>query len=392
MRNLSPLVAIASLTVASACALIVGFPDVPTSLDDAGREDIDSGSHGASSSGNSSSGTSSSGTSTSSSSSSSSSGSSSSGTSSSGCPGMDTLTEGTRISFPVGWPNSTLGTAGTGNVSIWFLTKFMVVGNALTGASQLCGVILPDLVLNTTGMAAAGGGATKLNIQIGPTTLDKINRTFPVTGTQTGWNTGDTQTFSPSLDLLGLTDAAVSTAPAGGKLNVDTTAWPPYCTNNCTPSGSFNIAALLDDDGDGNPGITAYPLTNPGYTLPPTSSIFAEVADEVYIVLRIEIAISGKSTDCVNGKGTGTATVTLFDNHVVGCHATNPTGQNFGPPGPCTSAQVSFLDQDRTIYGYDQAPGASITKATAVTTSDVSVLRLPATSTCADVRSALLPQ
>jgi hypothetical protein len=282
-------------------------------------------------------------------------------------------------------------------VSIWLLTKFNVAGTALTGTSQSCALSLPDLALNLTGMMATGGG-TKLNIQIGPgtgidnpmnTTWDKITRTFPVSGTLAGWNTGDMQTVAPSLGLLGLTDTAMSTGMNPGKYSVDTTAWPPYCANNCTPAGSFTMADLSDDDGDGKPGITAYPSTDSGYALPPTTSLFAEVADEVYIVSRNEIAISGKSTDCVNGKGTGTATITLFDNHVVGCHATNPMGQNFGTPGPCTSSQVSFLDLNRTIYGYDMTMGDSISKAHPVTTTNVSVVRLPATAKCSDVRAAL---
>src|ERR1019366_8654535 len=65
-----------------------------------------------------------------------------------GCAGMATLTEAAKITFPVGWPMSTAGNPGSGNVSIWLLTKFNVAGTALTGTSQSCALSLPDLALN----------------------------------------------------------------------------------------------------------------------------------------------------------------------------------------------------------------------------------------------------
>jgi hypothetical protein len=240
-------------------------------------------------------------------------------------------------------------------------------------------LVLPDLIFNGTGMIATGGG-TKLNIQILNTTWDAITRTFPTTGTQSGWNTGDTQDTNPALGLIGLSNSSA--------YNSDTKPWPASCATGCTPAGSFMSSDLQDDDGDGLPGITAHPSTATGYALPPTSDLFAEVADQVYIVSRNEIAISGMDTDCVTGKGTGTATITLFDNHVVGCHVTNPSGQNFGTPGPCTSSQVSFLDDNRTIYGYDQTMGDTISKSHPVT-GTATVARLASTATCADARGAL---
>jgi len=265
----------------------------------------------------------------------------------------------------------------------------------LSGTSQSCGTTLPDLIFNSTGMAATGGG-TKLNIQLLNSTWDKITRTFPTTATQTGWNTGDTQTTNPALGLLGL--------PASSTYGMDTTAWPPVCaTGNCASSptvtctggtcsgmyaGSFAGSAVTDDDGDGKPGITAFPSTASGYALPPTSALFAYVADQVYIVSRNEIAITGKDMNCATGTGTGTATITLFDNHVVGCHHTAMMGSGTGTAGECTSDQVGFLDNNRTIYGYDQTMGDTISKAHPVM-GTASIVRLVSTATCADARNAL---
>jgi hypothetical protein len=397
--------ALAALAVASACSS--GGSNVVQ--DEAGNGGSSGGSgSGSSSSANTSSGsTSSSGTSSSSGAGTSSSSSSSGGggtdaqfmvetSADGGCPAETSVTEATKITFTVGWPSSTAGNAGTGPISIWLLTHFMTVTNAgtgqmLSGTSQSCGTTLPDLQLNSTGMAATGGG-TKLNIQLLNTTWDKVTRTFPTTATQTGWNTGDTQTTNPALGLLGL--------PSSGSYNSDTAAWPPVCaTGMCASSppvsctggtcsgmyaGSFAGSAVTDDDGDGNPGITAYPSTASGYALPPTSALFAQVADEVYIVSRNEIAITGKDMNCATGTGTGTANITLFDNHVVGCHVTSL----HGTAGPCTSDQAGFLDSNRTIYGYDQTMGDAISKAHPVM-GTASIVRLVSTATCADARAAL---
>jgi hypothetical protein len=225
-------------------------------------------------------------------------------------------------------------------------------------------------------MAATGGGS-KIQIQVKNAAWDAITRTFAVTGTQSGFNIGDALDTNASVGLIGLTDAS--------GFGTNTKAWPPYCNDpsmNCMAAGPFTMADLQDDDKDGKPAITATPLNNSTYALPPTSAIFSQVADEVYIVSRNEIAIMGMhTTDCTHGSGT--AKITLFDNHVVGCHVTSL----HGTAGPCSSPQVSFLDQNRTIYGYDMTSGDVISASHSVT-GQVSTVQLPAGSKCSDARAA----
>jgi hypothetical protein len=140
---------------------------------------------------------------------------------------------------------------------------------------------------------------------------------------------------------------------------------------------------------DGNPGITAIPLTTTGYTAPPTSVAIAAVpplADKVYIVSRNEIAISGmRMTDCTHG--TGTATVSLFDNHVVGCHATagTITGTGNVSAGPCTSNMVSFIDQNRTVYTPHGSTSAASSSNPIMGTAKVT--EIPSTMTCAQIKA-----
>ncbi len=353
---------------------------------------------GGSSSGTSSSGTNSSGSSGTNSSGSSS-GSSSSGASSSGmmtvipdggCPAQTMMTLGAHVTFPVTWPASAASVQGTGMVSIWLLSTLTLNANGttFTGTATTCGTALPDIALDALGAGAVCAPGltcpTKVSIAFNNSEWDTaIKRTFATSGTQTGWNPGDTLDTNSTLGILGLTDASFGGASPA--------AWPAICASNCTPAaawaagdaaGSFTAGQVVDDDGDGFPGITANPLSNSNYSLPPTSITAFQVpplADKVYIVSRNQLALSGMRMSSCTG-GSGTASITLFDNHVVGCHSTAGAGQ---PAGPCTSAQVSFLDQNRTIYGPDATHVASMSTPISGT---VTVEQLPSSATCAMVR------
>jgi hypothetical protein len=294
-----------------------------------------------------------------------------------GCPEQANVVLGVHIMFPVTWPASTASATGTGNAEIWLLTNETATGAGdlvFTGQTLSCGTTLPDIDLNALGAAAVcAPGLTcpsKVQIQILPATFDKITRMFPTNGSQTSWNPGGTLMTTPALGLLGLS--------ATGTYQMPSTAWPAYCANNCTPDGAFTAADITDDDMDGHPGITANPTSNTMYTFPPTTvSLFSvpPLADQVYIVSRNQLSISGmRKTDC--NQGTGTATITLFDNHVVGCHIASPAAA-------CTSAQVSFLDQNRTIYG----PNANnVASQSMPIMGTATIKQLPAGSKCSDAR------
>jgi len=159
----------------------------------------------------------------------------------------------------------------------------------------------------------------------------------------------------------------------------NTKAWPPVCST-CTGAnnGSFASGDTSDDDGDSKPGFTANPVSNSSYTLPPTTVMLFSIpplADEVYLASRNEIAVNTvRKTDCTHASGT--AKITLFDNHVIGCHVAGKS--------TCDSGAVSFLDQNRTLYGPDENNRASASMpimGTAV------IQQLPASATCADVRA-----
>jgi prepilin-type processing-associated H-X9-DG protein len=123
----------------------------------------------------------------------------------------------------------------------------------------------------------------------------------------------------------------------------------------------------VDADGDTKPGFTAVPRSGGGYVAPPTGlGIFgsAPTADKLYLVWRTVVSLAGNFTSCE--EQSGTANVTFFDSHVVGCHVA---------AGDCAAAQTDFVDQSRTLY----KPGSATFVAK----------KVPDGASCADVRMAL---
>jgi hypothetical protein len=294
-----------------------------------------------------------------------------------GCPSQAAGTvTGIHIKFNVTWPASAASDQGTGPVDIW-LKSSLKGETALSGTAQTCGLSLPDVDLNATGAASVCAPGltcpTKVKIQILNSTWDKITRTFPMTGMQSGWDPGATFDTATTLGLIGLSGSAWAS---------DTKAWPATCNSNCagpTDYGSFATGDTTDDDGDMNPGVTANPASDSNYTYPPTTiSLFSvpPLADQIYLTSRTELAINAtRKADCTHA--TGTAKITLFDNHVIGCHIAKPAAA-------CESGAVSFLDQNRTLYGPDANSRAS---ASTPITGTATLQELPATATCADVRA-----
>ena len=86
-------------------------------------------------------------------------------------------------------------------------------------------------------------------------------------------------------------------------------------------------------------------------------------ADEIYMVSRTAMGLSGTMSSCT--EQSGTVTVTFFDNHIVGCHVTG--GDD------CTAADIDFLDANRTQL--------------TVTGGTFTSKLVPDTATCADARA-----
>jgi hypothetical protein len=145
--------------------------------------------------------------------------------------------------------------------------------------------------------------------------------------------------------------------------NAATASWPAVSAMN-----------LRDDDHDNNPGITVIPVTTGGYSLPPTDLFSGNTADLVYIATRTVSMLTGTITSCdkieadvtiqtVNGKPG-------IDSTVVGCERVPANGQS---KGPCTPDEASFVDGARPQF-------------TPAGTGHMTIVRVPDSTTCADVR------
>jgi hypothetical protein len=292
--------------------------------------------------------------------------------------GCAAITDGwvaTLVTVPVSWPAAvtsgvTVTTAGTGNIQLVLLSHETTGADAgaHTGTSRTCATVLPavQFASGVNGFVGIPSGDTGyLEISLPDSLWDNITRTTNISGSSTGWNPGSVVTTNASVGAVGLAAASSFVNPA--------TAWPAACTSNCTPNGVFMMSDLSNDDGDGNPGVTVLGVkmlngTN-DYILPPVSaSPGGASADKIYIASRTELSVSSTRQDC--DTGTGTANVTLFDNHVVGCHLT--TG------AACTSAEASFLDTNRVVY----------TLKTGATVNTKQIRNNP-NPTCAQARSAV---
>jgi hypothetical protein len=283
-----------------------------------------------------------------------------------GCPA--TATTAVHVKLAVTWPTTTLTNGGSGNVDLWFRSVVTLTGNMLAADNKACGVTLPDV------MTASLAGSEKIQLKFPDAMWDNAAMpTYHATGTQTGMGAGAMQMWTASVTLLGL--------KATGSYAMASTTWPAPPPVNSGTFPQFMAGDLHDDDGDGSPGITLTPNGASPYSWPPTSLDYAHTqADKVYVVTRTTIALTGTLDSCVGGSGT--ATVSQFENHVVGCHdASGMSSAGNALSGTnCTTTSGTtngpgLVDVNRTIY----APGSATYKG----------VQVPDGSTCAAVRSAI---
>jgi len=263
------------------------------------------------------------------------------------CPSLTSLTLAVHQVLQVTWPN-TLGTnGGTGVAHIWNRTKLAVNGTSVSGDETTgCGTALPALTLGGVGAIFTGQGMVQVDVPDAVWDQPTMPK-FHTQGTLAGFNIGSVVHIDPTVALVGLT------------MPDPMAAWPASYTG---------ITAKVDADGDGKDGFTAVPRMGTGFVNPPIGIGQQDTADKLYLVSRNVIGLDGTVTACETISGT--AHVTFFDNHVVGCHTTGGTD--------CTTTangQTSFVDSNRTIY--------------TVTSATFTAKRVPDTATCADVRAAL---
>lgn len=224
--------------------------------------------------------------------------------------------------------------SGSGTVHLWSKSKLNQSGSTATTEGMPCGSTLPEV----TTKSYAGG--LKVSVEVPNAAWDSAQMP-KFTGTAT--KVGSSLTVDPGISLVGLT------------MTDPTAAWP-----------AASAITSVNHDGDAKPGITAIPKDATGYSLPPTSISQSSRVDEVYLATRTVMTLNATVDGCPQTYS-GTASVTKFESHVIGCHVKGG--------GECTTTEANFVDDNRTIYTVGSAT---------FTTKVVSD-----TATCADVRAAL---
>jgi hypothetical protein len=87
----------------------------------------------------------------------------------------------------------------------------------------------------------------------------------------------------------------------------------------------------------------------------------------MYLAIRNAITMQLTAADDDPDTYTGTANVTKFDSHVVGCHIQGG--------GNCSTSDRDFIDQNNVTFN--------------VKSASVKLVRVAADATCADVRATL---
>jgi hypothetical protein len=221
-----------------------------------------------------------------------------------------------------------------------------VSGGVLSGdETRSCGTVLPDFALNAAGAIVTGGSKVLVEIPHSVWEASTVPR-LESRGRIAGWDPGSQFNIDNTVALFGLTLADTG-AP-----------WPE----------SYTKITAVDADGDGKPGFTAVPRGSGGYVLPPTGlGLFgsAPSADQLYLASRTVVSLDGKLQTCDDVAGT--ARISFFDSHVVGCHVRNG--------GECSPGQIDFVDQSRTLYK--------------ITSATFTAKKVADDATCADARTAL---
>lgn len=256
------------------------------------------------------------------------------------CPTQASGTSGTRITALISWPDSIGLVGGSAEMLIWTRAELTFDGNEVSGSVTPCGSELPPLQTK----AVAGGG------KVQPVIPDSVwdSASMPKTaahGTISGFGPGSTVAMDPVGATVGLVMA-----------DAVNDSWP----------SSWQGIETADHDGTGHPGITSFPMEGDGFQLPPLGLFPTDPkAEALYLVTRSVVELQGERDSCTHASGT--ALMTKFDNHVVGCRIQGG--------GECNADQVEFVDSNRVVYTIESAT--------------YEMQQVPDGASCADVRAAL---
>jgi|GEM_PF-3928809 len=257
------------------------------------------------------------------------------------CPTDYTMA--THIVMNVTWPKTTAKVgpitvtvvpAGSGQVHLWSRSYFEEDGNTSEIRSKSCGSTLPPI------QTSAVAGNEKLLPVIPNASWDKPDMP-EFLGSAT--KTGNSVVASTGVALVGLT------------MSTPTGTWP-----------ARTAIMGVDHDSDGFAGLAAIPKTSDGYSEVPLDLDRTKRADRMDLAIRTVMTLNSTVEGCPETYN-GTASVSKFENHIIGCHVKGG--------GECSDTQKNFVDSNRTVY--------------TVKSATFTAKRVSDDASCADVRAAL---
>ena len=246
-----------------------------------------------------------------------------------------------KVSFQVTWAGNTALAPGSGTVQFWSKFQGTHTGNTFSGNLVMCGLTLPDFVMNP-GFGSEQYGLTFANAS----SFDRVPSGFPTTSaalTLSGASPGATLTLPSTALLIGLT------------LGSPTAAWPATAAN----------VISTDPDVDGKPALTGTVKTGAAYSFLPVDLGRTVRSDQAYAAARLISSLNGTLTSCTRASGASNMT---FDTHILGCRVQ-------GGSRECTTAERDFVDGNRPAFN---AGTASFT-----------IVKVADAASCSQVRAAI---
>ncbi len=282
-----------------------------------------------------------------------------------GCSAVSSETLAIHVKLDVSWAASVGLDSSTGRtIDLWYILALDYSGPSLSGSGKACGMTLPSIPLEPT------LGNEQVDYSFADDTIWDKHTIFPftVTGTQNGTSTGNSFSTAPAPAIAG-----IATTSTYASL---TTTWPTPNAQSATLNSypQFTASDLSDDDGDQAPGLTLSASNASPYSYMPTNvDYMSDFASSVDFVFREKFSLSGTRGSC--GSATGTASVSVFEDHVVGCvDAAGSITKNCVNYTSVSTAGPGYVDLNRPEY----VPGSATFTAA----------RVASTASCAAVRAA----
>jgi hypothetical protein len=262
-----------------------------------------------------------------------------------------------QLTINVNWSpqgfNSIILAPGTGQIKQWIRGDRTQNGTALTDATVVCGIRLPDFQSSMLAASETYG-------VIFPGTLFDSHYlpTFTVNATVSGPTPGSSYSTQPSVALLGISLA-----------NPASDAWPTTVSTAVDMDQDMKAGVTIDVATSADAGSVVYSGVPVGIPAPFQPTVRAS---HLYVAIRQVTVVSGTVVDCNHISGSVTIPTVAgkvgIDSHVLGCA--------LAAGGDCSTTQANFVDNTQPVF---TPTGTGVLKS----------IKVPAGTSCATIRQML---